>query len=83
MRRVESADTLDGEMVYKMAQAYAQLGDGESSVRLLRRSIEVNFYPSSYFLQDPLLAPIRAKPEYSSLMELAGQRQEAFRKQFF
>jgi len=48
MRRVESADTLDGEMVYKMAQAYAQLGDGESSVRLLRRSIEVNFYPSSY-----------------------------------
>jgi tetratricopeptide (TPR) repeat protein len=83
MRKVERADSADGEMVYKMAQAYAQLGDKKSSLRLLRRSIELNFYPYSYFVQDPMLGPVRIEPEYSAVMDLARQRQEAFMKQFF
>jgi hypothetical protein len=83
MQRIEQSDTQDGEMVYKMAQVYAQLGDQESSLRLLRRSIELIFYPYSYFLQDPLLEPVRMEPQYPAVIELARQRHEAFLQRFF
>jgi len=82
MKQIERTDSNDGEMVYKMAQVYAQLGDGRSSLRLLRRSIELSFSPYSYFLHDPLLDPVRTQPEYSAVIELARQRQERFRQQF-
>jgi DNA-binding winged helix-turn-helix (wHTH) protein/TolB-like protein/Tfp pilus assembly protein PilF len=83
MGKVEHANSADGEMVYKMAQAYSQLGDKRSSLRLLRKSIELNFYPYSYFLHDPELEPIRSEPEYSVVMDLARRRREAFLKRFF
>ncbi len=78
MGSVERSGSDDGEMLYKMAQAYAQLGDKPSAFRLLRRSIELNFCPYTYFVHDPLLEPVRGEPEYSTVMELAQQRQEAF-----
>jgi len=80
MGNIERAGGDDGEMSYKIAQAYAQLGDEQSSMRLLRRSIELNFYPYAYFARDPLLDPLRREPEYSAIMELARQRQETFLK---
>jgi DNA-binding winged helix-turn-helix (wHTH) protein/Flp pilus assembly protein TadD len=83
LRRMESSGSHDGEMVYKMAQAYAQLGDKEAALRVWRRSIELNFYPYSYFLQDPLLDPIRTEPQYAGVAELARQRHESFRQRFF
>jgi DNA-binding winged helix-turn-helix (wHTH) protein/TolB-like protein/tetratricopeptide (TPR) repeat protein len=83
MRKIEGINTQDGEMIYKMAQAYAQLGDSKSSLRLLRRSIELNFYPYPYFRQDPLLEPLHKEAEYSGLIELARQRHEAFLQRFF
>ena len=60
MAALERSGSEDGEMLYKMSQAYAQLGDSPSSVRLFRRSVEQNFHPYTYFLRDPLLKPIRA-----------------------
>jgi DNA-binding winged helix-turn-helix (wHTH) protein/TolB-like protein/Flp pilus assembly protein TadD len=83
MRTVEKSETEDGEMTYKMAQAYAQLGDKESSLRLLRRSIDLNFYPYSYFASDPLLQPVRGDTLYGTVIELAHQRQEAFQRKYF
>jgi hypothetical protein len=53
-------------MTYKIAQTYAQLGDKQSAPRLLRRSIELNFYPYAYFASDPLMEPLRGEPEYSN-----------------
>ncbi len=78
MRKVERADNVDGEMVYKMAQVYAQLEDKRSSLRLLRRSIELNFYPYSYFLHDPLLEPVRSEPEYSAVMDRRASVRKCF-----
>jgi TolB-like protein/Flp pilus assembly protein TadD len=78
MKRAEGSGSNDGEMLYKMAQAYARLGDRESAVRLLRRAIELNFYPYSYFVRDPMLESVRREPGYSAAMELARQRQQAF-----
>ncbi|HKM90531.1 MAG TPA: winged helix-turn-helix domain-containing protein [Candidatus Acidoferrales bacterium] len=83
VRRIEASENHDGEMVYKMSQAYAQLGDKKSSLRLLRRSIDLNFFPYSYFVQDPLLEPIRTEPGYAAVMELGRQRQQTFRQRFF
>lgn len=78
MGNVERSGNDDGEMLYKMAQAYAQLGDKQSALRLFRRSIELNFYPYTYFVRDPLLEPVRSEPEYSAVMELARRRQDEF-----
>ena len=78
MRDAERSGSNDGEMLYKMAQAYAQLGDRESALRLLRRAIGLNFCPYSYFARDPMLEPVRREPGYSVAMELARQRQQAF-----
>jgi DNA-binding winged helix-turn-helix (wHTH) protein/TolB-like protein/Flp pilus assembly protein TadD len=78
MKDAERSVGNDGEMSYKMAQAYAQLGDRQSALRLLRRAIELNFCPYSYFVSDPMLEPVRREPGYSEAMELAHQRQQAF-----
>ena len=81
MKEVERSGSDDGEMSYKMAQAYAQLGDPESALRLLRRAIALNFYPYSYFVRDPMLEPVRRDPGYLAAMELARRRQQAFLSQ--
>jgi len=78
MKDVERSGSDDGEMLYKMAQAYAQLGDPESALRLLHRAIALNFYPYSYFVRDPMLEPVRREPGYAATMELAHQRQQEF-----
>jgi tetratricopeptide (TPR) repeat protein len=84
LSRVEqAARPHDGEMLYKIAQAYAVLGDRPSALRLLRQSIEHNFYCYPYFVRDPMLESLRTSPDYSALMELARQRHEAFRRKFF
>lgn len=83
MGRIERSESEDGEMVYKMAEASAQLGDRNSSLRLLERSIELNFHPYSYFLHDPLLNSIRTEPQYANVMKLAEERQAAFLRRFF
>jgi len=80
MAGVERAGSDDGEMLYKMAQASAQLGDQRNALRLVRKSIELNFYPYAYFARDPLLEPVRSDPEYPTVMEMARQNQETFRK---
>jgi len=78
-----STPTADGEMLYKMAQAYAALGDAPSSLRLLRQAIDHNFYCHACFLRDPLLTPLRGEEQYAELMDLASARHEAFKRRFF
>lgn len=83
LRVLEQSFQADGEMLYKMAQAYSVLGDKRSAVRLLRQSIEHNFYCYPYFVRDPLLETARDDPEYFEVLELARLRHEAFRRKFF
>jgi hypothetical protein len=73
----------DAEAIYKVAQAYAALGDSDSALRVLRRSIEGGFFCSPYILSDPLLKSIRATGEFQRLAGLARQRHEQFRSRFF
>ncbi|MDQ3013387.1 MAG: hypothetical protein M3X11_22105, partial [Acidobacteriota bacterium] len=70
----------DAEGIYKLAQAYAVLGDKAAVLRLLRRSIEGGFFCYPYLITDQLLAGLRGEPEYAVLLESARQRHEAFKR---
>ena len=73
----------DAEAIYKIAQAYAVLGDKTSALRVLRRSIEGGFFCAPYFTDDPLLESVRAEKEFAVVLEIARRRHEEFRQKFF
>jgi DNA-binding winged helix-turn-helix (wHTH) protein/TolB-like protein len=73
----------DPEALYKVAQAYAVLGDRVAALRVFRRSIENGFFSYPYFASDPLLDSIRSDGEFAKSMALARERHEQFKKKFF
>jgi DNA-binding winged helix-turn-helix (wHTH) protein/TolB-like protein len=81
--RIKEHGVVDPEAMYKVAQAYAILGDKASALRLLRMSIEHGFFPYPYLATDPLLDGIRSESEFSPLMSAAQQRHEKFKNTFF
>jgi hypothetical protein len=81
--KIEERGVRDAEAIYKIAQAYAVLGDKISALRLLRRSIENGFFSYPYFVSDPLLDALRGEPEFTRLLALALKRHEAFRRLLF
>lgn len=78
-----TSPTADGEMLYKMSQAYNLLGDRASAFRLLRQAIDHSFYCDACFARDPLLASLRGEPQYRELVSLAGGRHERFKRAYF
>jgi DNA-binding winged helix-turn-helix (wHTH) protein/TolB-like protein/cytochrome c-type biogenesis protein CcmH/NrfG len=73
----------DPEGTYKIAEAYAVLGDKASAFRMLQYSIQHGFFAWPYFTSDPLLTNLRDEPQFSELMTIARDRHMAFRKRFF
>lgn len=82
-KRIADRGVTDAEGIYKVAQAYAMLGDRPSAIRVLRRSIDGGFFCYPYFMADPLLQNLHGEREFTELMEMARQRHEKFRQQFF
>jgi serine/threonine protein kinase/TolB-like protein/Tfp pilus assembly protein PilF len=81
--RIEEQGVTDAEGIYKVAQAYAVLGDKKSALHMLRHSIGGGFFCYPYFVRDPLLQNIRNEPEFQTLMNEARQRHEQFKARFF
>lgn len=81
-KRVLESGVSDAESMYKVAQAYAVLGDKSSAILMLHRTIEGGFFPYPYFQRDPLLENIRREPEFDTLMGEARERYEQFKAQF-
>jgi DNA-binding winged helix-turn-helix (wHTH) protein/TolB-like protein/Flp pilus assembly protein TadD len=81
--RILERGVSDAEGIYKVAQAYAVLGDHTSALRLLRMSIDQGFFCYPYFINDPLLDSLRNEAEYGALMEKARARHEGFKQKFF
>jgi len=73
----------DGEMLYKVAQGYAALGNKPDALRLLRKAVGQNFFCYPYFAGDPLLNSVRGEPEFSAFLESARKRHESFKQSFF
>ena len=59
------------------------LGDKESGIRMLRRSVENGFFPYDYLATDPLLESLHRQSDFGNLLELARKRHESFQKAFF
>ena len=81
--KIDQTGVSDAEGIYKVAQAYAVLGDNASALRMLRRSIDGGFFPYPYFMNDPLLVGLRTQPDFNLLMEQARQRHQQFKARFF
>jgi serine/threonine protein kinase/TolB-like protein len=82
-RKIAERGVTDSEGMYKVAQAYAVLGDKASALRMLRESIDGGFFCYPYFVRDPLLENLRHEREFQSLMDQALHRHEQFKRAFF
>jgi TolB-like protein len=81
--RIASRGVGDPEAMYKIAEAYAVLGDKPAALRTLRSSVEGGFFSYPYLIADPLLESLRGENEFQKLSAAARQRHEAFRTRFF
>ena len=86
LREVESKildrGVTDAEGIYKVAQAYAMLGDKPAAMRLFRQTVRGGFFCYPYFQNDPLLANLRNEPGFAESMEEARRRSQAFQARF-
>ncbi len=73
----------DPEGTYKMAQAFAVLGDKTSALRVLRGSVESGFFSYPYIERDPLFGSLHSEPEFDRILNAARKRYEAFKSSFF
>ena len=81
--KIEERGVGDPEAMYKIAQAYLAMGDKASALRTLWLSIENGFFCYPYFTTDPLLNRLRNEPEFPALLNIAHQRHQAFKNNFF
>ncbi len=82
-RKIRDRGVGDPEGTYKIAQAYAVLGDKISAMRALHMSVESGFFSYPYLSKDPLLNDLRREPEFDQTLNTARQRHEAFKRAFF
>jgi DNA-binding winged helix-turn-helix (wHTH) protein/TolB-like protein/Tfp pilus assembly protein PilF len=73
----------DPEASYKIAEAYAVLGDKTSALRELRASVDSGFFSYPYIAKDPLLNELHSEADFAGILNTARQRYEAFRRSFF
>jgi DNA-binding winged helix-turn-helix (wHTH) protein/TolB-like protein/Tfp pilus assembly protein PilF len=81
--RIQQRGVGDPEGTYKIAQAYAVLGDKPSALRMFRHSVMNGFFSYPYFATDPLLDSLRHEPQFGEVMNVAQRRHEAFKSRFF
>jgi tetratricopeptide (TPR) repeat protein len=81
--RITERGVGDPEAAYKIAQAFAVLGDTGSALRMLRRSVESGFFSYPYIATDPLLNGLRKEAQFAQVLEVAHQRHDAFKASFF
>jgi serine/threonine-protein kinase len=81
--KIEERGVSDAEGIYKVAQAYAVLGDKVSALHMLHHSVDGGFFCYPYFVRDPLLQSLHDEPEFQTLMKQALQRHDQFKATFF
>jgi DNA-binding winged helix-turn-helix (wHTH) protein/TolB-like protein/Tfp pilus assembly protein PilF len=81
--RITERGVGDPEAAYKIAQAFAVLGDTSSALRMLHRSVESGFFSYPYIATDPLLNGLRREGQFAQVLQVAHQRHGAFKARFF
>jgi tetratricopeptide (TPR) repeat protein len=80
---IRQRDVGDPEAIYKIAQAYAVLGDKTAALRTLRTSVDSGFFSYPYIAKDPLLSDLHGEAQFGATLDTARQRYEAFKHSFF
>jgi DNA-binding winged helix-turn-helix (wHTH) protein/TolB-like protein/Tfp pilus assembly protein PilF len=80
---IEEREVGDAEGIYKVAQAYAVIGDKDAALHVLKHSIDGGFFCYPYFVTDPMLASLRNEPGWNKLMDEARVKHEEFKRAFF
>ncbi len=75
--RVIAREYRDHHVAYGLGAAYAQLGDIENSGRWLRIAADTGFPCLPWFERDPLLEPLRPRPEFATLLAYVRARRES------
>lgn len=81
--KMDERGVTDAEAMYKIAQAYAVMGDKRAAIRVLSRSINGGFFCYPYIKDDPLLDSLRQEGEYAALLSSARKSHEEFKVRFF
>jgi DNA-binding winged helix-turn-helix (wHTH) protein/TolB-like protein len=82
-RQIRERGVGDPEAAYKIAQAYAVLGDKISALRLLHASVQAGFFSYPYIAEDPLLENLHNQPDFNEVLNMARQRHDSFKNSFF
>src|SRR5262249_52126438 len=80
--KVDRRGVGDPEAIYKIAQAYAVLGDKSSALRVLARSVGDGFFSYPYIVSYPLLNSLHNYPKFNPILASARERHEKFRRAF-
>lgn len=75
--RVLKGEYRDHHVAYSLGAAYAQLGDIDKAQRWLRTAADTGFPCLTFFERDPLLDPLRGRPDFTTLLAYVGTRREA------
>ena len=76
--RMEERGVTDPEGYYKLAQAFAVLGDRRAGMKALQETIQGGFFCYPCFQTDPLLDALRNEPGFAQLEDAARVRHEHF-----
>jgi DNA-binding winged helix-turn-helix (wHTH) protein/tetratricopeptide (TPR) repeat protein len=74
--RVLRHDYRDHHVAYSLGGAYAQLGEANEAQRWLRTAADTGFPCLPFFERDPLLDPLRSRPDFSNLLGYVRARRE-------
>ena len=82
LQSVENGSYVDHHVAYSMGAAYAQLGDFAEAHRWLTRSTQTGFPCYPWFVQDPLLKPLRDDPGSQNFLNRLRKVWDANKKRY-
>jgi DNA-binding winged helix-turn-helix (wHTH) protein/TolB-like protein len=65
---IERGTYMDHHVAYSLGAAHAQLGDAAQAMKWLRQAVDTGLPCMPWFARDPLLAPVRERPEFARLL---------------
>ena len=74
LERVLARGYRDHHVAYSLGAAYAQLGELDAASRWLRTAADSGFACLPFYERDPLLEPLRRRPDFAALREYVRAR---------
>ena len=82
LKQFNTLGVSDPEMLYKIAQAFAVLGDSKSAIRVLQQSSDGGFFCAPYLAKDPLMNSLRNDPKFKQVQSEIEARHQQFKQHF-